>query len=383
MKIPYNRQFIDTKDIEAVVSVLRSSHLTQGKIVSEFEKNIKFRFKSKYCIALNSGTAALHLAIKALKIKKDQKIITSPISFISTASSIMMNDLIPTFADIDEKTFTIDPNQTEDAVKKDKKIKAIIGVDYAGHPCDWKALNYIKKKYNLKLINDNCHAMGAKLDNSFGYAVKYSDLVTHSYHAIKNFTTGEGGSVLTNDRKLAELINKYRSHNMIRSKEDLKKNGRWFYRVNEYGYNYRLTDMQCALGITQLAKLKKFVEKRRVIAKIYDDLLKNQDLLKIPQIDKNIYHSFHIYPLLINFKKSKINKKKLFENLTRKKIYLQVNYQPLHLQPFLKNKYGFKKGDFPISEKFYQNEVSLPIFYNLNKSQQNYVVRNLLSNLLK
>lgn len=381
--IPYNRQFIDQKDINAVKKILQSSNLTQGKTVNKFQDKIKSKFKSKYCIALNSGTAALHLAIKALNLKKDQKIITTPITFISTASAIIMNNLIPSFADIDDKSFTIDPNHTEDIIKKDKKIKAIIGVDYAGHPCDWKALNFIKKKYNLRLINDNCHSMGSKLNNDIGYAVKYSDLVTHSYHAIKNFTTGEGGSVITNNEKFFKKISNFRSHNMLKKKSDLKKNGKWFYKVNEYGYNYRLTDIQSALGISQLNKLDSFVKKRRNLAKIYDKLFLDEDILQTPKVNKDVFHSYHLYPILIDFKKLKLNKKELFNKLALNKINPQVHYQPLHFQPFIKNKYNYKKGDFPKSEKFYEKEVSLPIFYGLQKSQQKFVVNRLLKILKK
>lgn len=381
--IPYNRQFIDQKDINAVKKILQSSNLTQGKTVNKFQDKIKSKFKSKYCIALNSGTAALHLAIKALNLKKDQKIITTPITFISTASAIIMNNLIPSFADIDDKSFTIDPNHTEDIIKKDKKIKAIIGVDYAGHPCDWKALNFIKKKYNLRLINDNCHSMGSKLNNDIGYAVKYSDLVTHSYHAIKNFTTGEGGSVITNNEKFFKKISNFRSHNMLKKKSDLKKNGKWFYKVNEYGYNYRLTDIQSALGISQLNKLDSFVKKRRNLAKIYDKLFLDEDILQTPKVNKDVFHSYHLYPILIDFKKLKINKKELFNKLALNKINPQVHYQPLHFQPFIKNKYNYKKGDFPKSEKFYEKEVSLPIFYGLQNSQQKFVVNRLLKILKK
>lgn len=381
--IPYNRQFIDQKDINAVKKILQSSNLTQGKTVNKFQDKIKSKFKSKYCIALNSGTAALHLAIKALNLKKDQKIITTPITFISTASAIIMNNLIPSFADIDDKSFTIDPNHTEDIIKKDKKIKAIIGVDYAGHPCDWKALNFIKKKYNLRLINDNCHSMGSKLNNDIGYAVKYSDLVTHSYHAIKNFTTGEGGSVITNNEKFFKKISNFRSHNMLKKKSDLKKNGKWFYKVNEYGYNYRLTDIQSALGISQLNKLDSFVKKRRNLAKIYDKLFLDEDMLQTPKVNKDVFHSYHLYPILIDFKKLKLNKKELFNKLALNKINPQVHYQPLHFQPFIKNKYNYKKGDFPKSEKFYEKEVSLPIFYGLQNSQQKFVVNRLLKILKK
>jgi len=225
--------------------------------------------------------------------------------------------------------------------------------------------------------------MGSKLNNDIGYAVKYSDLVTHSYHAIKNFTTGEGGSVITNNEKFFKKISNFRSHNMLKKKSDLKKNGKWFYKVNEYGYNYRLTDIQSALGISQLNKLDSFVKKRRNLAKIYDKLFLDEDILQTPKVNKDVFHSYHLYPILIDFKKLKLNKKELFNKLALNKINPQVHYQPLHFQPFIKNKYNYKKGDFPKSEKFYEKEVSLPIFYGLQNSQQKFVVNRLLKILKK
>ena len=377
--IYYNKQFIDQDDITSVKKILKSKFLTQGNTIKAFENKLSLKFKSKYCSVLSNGTAALHLAIKSLNLKKNSKILTTPITFISTVSSIMMNDLVPTFADIDKETFTLDPNQVEDILKKDKKVKAIIGVDYAGNPCDWKALNYLKKKYNLKLINDNCHAMGSKLDNDMGYAIKYSDIVTHSYHAIKNFTTGEGGSVLTNNKKIFELINNYRSHNMIKTSKDYKKFGRWFYKVDTIGYNYRLTDIQSALGISQLNKLNKFIKKRRKVAKVYDNLLNGISFVQRQKIQKNVHHSFHLYPILINFKKIKKDKKKLFNFMAKNNIFLQVNYQPLHYQPFVKKRAKFKKGDFPVAENFYEKQISLPVFYKITKIQQINLIRKLLS----
>ncbi len=379
MIIPYNKQFIDKQDIKFVTKILNSKNLTQGKIGNRFEKDLKKKFKAMYCSVVSNGTAALYLSIKALNLKKNCKILTTPITFVSTVSSIMMNDLTPTFADIDKETFTIDPNQVEDILKKDKKIRAIVGVDYAGNPCDWRALNYLKKRYNLKLINDNCHAMGSKLNNDIGYAIKNSDIVTHSYHAIKNFTTGEGGSVLTNDKKIYELVNNYRSHNMIKTSKDSKKFGRWFYKVNTIGYNYRLTDIQSALGITQLNKLNKFIIKRRKVAKIYDNLLDGISFIQKQKIQKNADHSFHLYPILIDFKEIKKDKKELFNYMAKNNIFLQVNYQPLHYQPFVKKETKFKKGDFPVSENFYEKQISLPIFYKITENQQRALIRKLLS----
>ncbi len=202
MKINYGKQCIDKKDIRKVVSALKSEKITQGDFVKKFEENLKKKFKSRHCVAVNNGTAALYLSLKSLNLKKNSKVVCSPNTFFSSIYTVMMNDLRPDFCDIELKKYNIDLNKLEDKIKKDRNIKTIIAVDFAGHPCDWKSLNFLKKKYNLFLINDNCHAVGAKINGDRGYACKYADLVTHSYHPVKNITTGEGGSVLTNNNIL-------------------------------------------------------------------------------------------------------------------------------------------------------------------------------------
>ena len=373
--IRYGSHYIDKLDLKSVQSALESSMITQGSYVEKFEKKLSFYFGSSYAIALSNGTAALDLAIKSLNLRKNSKILTSPITFISTASTILMNNLSPDFADIDEKSYTLDPNFVEDRIKKNKNIRAVIGVDFAGHPCDWDAFYYLKNKYGVYLINDNCHALGSKLSNKKDYAVKYADIVTQSYHAVKNFTTGEGGSVLTNQKKIANFVRSQRSHGMIKNNLT-KKKGLWYYNVPDYGHNYRLTDFQCALGISQLKKLDKFVKKRRVVAKKYDSFFKKYpDLFKIPEVkSKNIYHSYHLYPLQFNFKN--INKKSFFLKLMKKKITLQVHYVPLYKQPFLKK--FIKNSNYPNSESFYKNMFSLPIFFELNDKQQNYIIKEIL-----
>ncbi len=381
--IDYNKQFIDQDDITSVKKILKSKFLTQGNTIKAFENKLSLKFKSKYCSVLSNGTAALHLAIKSLNLKKNSKILTTPITFISTASSIIINNFIPRFADIEKDYYTLDPNKVEHIVKKDKSIKAVIGVDYAGQPCDWEALNYLKKKYNFFLLNDNCHAMGSKLKNDPGYAVKYSDLVTQSYHAIKNFTTGEGGSILTNNKKLHQVIELLRSHNVLRRKKELQAKGRWFYKVDEIGFNYRLTDIQAGLGISQLKKLDKFVKRRRKIADTYTKLFYNEEKIIVPKVKKENYHSYHLYPVRINFKKLKIDKKKFFLNLQKKNINLQVHYIPLYNQPFIKKHFFYNKKNLINSQNFYESEISLPIFYNLTLKDQNYVVNTILNELKK
>ena len=376
--INYGSHYISNSDIKSVTRVLKSSNLTQGQMVNDFEQSLCNYFGSRYAISLSNGTAALHLGIKSLNLKNKDAVITSPITFIATASSILMNGLVPEFADINPETYTLDPNMVEDKIKKNRKIRAIIGVDYAGHPCDWEAFRYLKKKYDLYLINDNCHALGSKYLGKKTYAVKYADIVTQSYHAVKNFTTGEGGSVLTNHKKIAEYIKFQRSHGMIKDNKT-KKKGPWYYKVNHYGYNYRLSDLQCALGISQLKQLDKFIKKRKEIADFYNDFFGNYpQIFQIPIVDKKKYsHSYHLYPLLINFKK--INKNYFFSEMLKDKIQLQVHYIPLYKQPFIK-KYLKEKKYFNC-ENFYKNVFSIPIFYNLNNIQQKYLLKKILKNI--
>ena len=264
MNIFYAKHHLDKNDMLSIQNIVKHNNLTQGRFVNKFEKNLSNYFKSKHCVAVSNGTAALHLAIKSLNLKKS-KIVTTPITFISTVSSILMNNHLPDFVDINEENYNIDLNKLEKKLKRDKNISAVIAVDYAGNPCEWKDLSYLSKKYNFYLINDNCHALGSKINGDKGYAVSYAHLVTQSYHPAKNFTTGEGGAILTNYKNLSDKIRLMRSHSMIKNNRTIKKYGNWKYFVNEIGYNYRLTDIQSALGISQLKKLDMFVKKTRNI----------------------------------------------------------------------------------------------------------------------
>jgi len=384
--INYGKQYLDTRDIKAVIKVLKNDLITQGPEVIKFENKIKNKFGSKYCNVVSSGTAALHLSGMALAWKKNDIILTSPIGFLASANTIVYNNAKPDFVDIDPSTYNIDPNKAEDKVKyylkKKKRVKAIIAIDYAGRPCDWKSLNQISNKYGIKLINDNCHAIGAKYSNEISYASKYADIVTHSYHPVKNITTGEGGAVLTNNKEIFEKIKTLRSHGMIKKSTKKEfKNKPWFYEMKELGFNYRISDIQCALGISQLNKLNKFIKKRNYIAKIYNSFFNDTDLFTTPQVQENSIHAFHLYPLLINFKKSKISKEILFKKLRKKGILPQVHYIPIHLQPFYKKKYDFRKGDYPEAEKFYDQEISLPIFYSLKYNDVKFISETILKNI--
>ena len=377
----YGKHYIDHDDIRAVIKILKSNNLTQGPVGQIFENKLNNFFGSKYSNILSNATSALYLIGKVLNWKKNDVIINSPITFLAGPNSVVYNGSNPDFVDINENDYTINLNKLENKIKKfkgAKRVSAVIATDYAGHPCDWEGLKYLKSKYNFTLINDNCHAMGAKLGGSHKYAINYSDFVVLSFHAVKNITTGEGGAILTNRKKEYEKIKLLSSHGLIRNFQNQKKlkyNG--YYEMIDLGYNFRLSDIQSALGITQLKKLNKFVKKRNEIAKMYFNFLNNNEKILLPKVTRNIYHSYHLYPCQINFKNMKINKKNFFKKMLENRIKLQVHYMPVHLQPFYKKKYGFKVGDFKIAEKFFFNEISLPIYYSLKDNDIKYISKKI------
>lgn len=380
--INYGKQSIDEKDIQAVTKALNSDWLTQGPKVEKFESDLKDYFGANHVCAVTNGTAALHLTGLALGWKPGDIVITSPLTFLATANCIVYAGATPDFVDIDPMSYTIDPNKVEEKVKYyssiGENIKAIIGIDFAGHPCDWKSLREIANKYDLQLVNDNCHAMGAKYLGDKQYAVKYADIVTQSYHPVKHLTTGEGGAILTNNSDFDEIIRGSRSHGMTKDSKLMHENdGPWYYEMHKIGFNYRITDFQCALGSSQLKKLDGFVKNRRKIANKYDKLLFGIKYIKTPLVQNTVDHSYHLYPLQIDFEMLALTKIDFFSNMKKAGINLQVHYIPVHFQPFYKDNYGFKKGDYPISESFYQNEISLPIYPDLSSSDQQSVLRKI------
>lgn len=254
----------------------------------------------------------------------------------------------------------------------------MVAVDYAGHPCDWKSLRTLADKYKFQLVNDNCHALGALYNNNIGYAVEYADMVNLSFHPVKHITTGEGGAVLTNNSELNEKVKILRTHGMTKDENYLERNdGPWYYEMHLLGFNYRITDFQCALGISQLKKLDYFLEERRKIAFYYDQLFSDDERFMIPKVKENVKHAYHLYPLQVKFNEINTTKTELFLKLKTNNIFCQVHYIPVHLQPYYKKNYGFKTGDYPVSEMFYQNEISLPIYPSLEKEDVEYIVNTI------
>ena len=380
--ISYGRQHIDQNDINYVTKILKSRLITQGPEVLKFEKELCKETGYKYASAVSNGTAALHLIGLALGWKNGDIVLTTPISFLATSNSIIYSGARPEFVDIEKDYYTIDVEKLEQKIKllkkNKKKVKAIVCTDFAGHPCNWPVLKKLSKRFKIKLINDNCHSLGAQINNNKHYSSKFSDCSSLSFHPVKSITTGEGGAVLTNDKKLDRKIKLLRSHGMVKE----NKLEMWKYEMRELGYNYRISDIQCALGVSQLKKLKKFIKKRKSIALNYDRAFKNIKNISIPKIKKNYSHAYHLYPLKINFKKFGISKKLFFKKMKQNNISLQVHYIPIHLQPYYKKKFSTKNGSFLVSENFYNQEVSLPIFYDLKKVQQEKVIKN-IKKLLK
>ena len=363
--INYGKHFINKDDISSVIRVLKSKFLTQGQQVPIFEKKINSYFGSKYSVAVSNGTVALYLAGRVLGwTKKNDYILVSPITFVAGASAVELNNSTVDFVDIDPVTYCLDPNKLEDKVKemskKNKLVRTVIATDFAGHTCDWKALKFLSLKYNFSLINDNCHAMGAKYNGKIDYAVNHADISCLSFHPVKHITTGEGGALLTNSVKIYNQLLKFREHGIVR-----KKNIWWDYNIKFPSLNFRMSDIQAALGISQLKKINIFLKERKKIAEIYNSELNKIDFIKIP-VAKNCQHAFHLYPVLIDFEKININKKELINYLYKNKIKTQIHYKPTFLFSYYKKKYNFNKINFPESINFFKKQISLPIYYGLN-----------------
>lgn len=377
--IPYGKQDINNEDIKAVIDVLKSDFLTQGPLVPQFEKAVTEYTGSKYGVAVNSATSALHIACMALGIKEGDIVWTSPITFVASANCALYCGASVDFVDIDKKTFNMCPNKLEkkliQAKKKNLLPKAIIPVHLAGQSCDMKKIKQLSKKFNFKIIEDASHGIGGKyLNKPIGSCI-YSDITVFSFHPVKIITTAEGGMAVTNDKKLALEMAKYRSHGIVRGSKEIKNNdGPWYYEQVDLGFNYRMTDIFAALGISQIKRLDSFVNKRHKIAEEYNKKLQHLDWISLPEQDKKTHSSFHLFIIRINKEKIKISHKEFFEKLRNSGILVNLHYIPLYRHPYY-SKMGFKKEDFPESESYYSEAISIPIFPRMKKKEISEVVK--------
>ena len=375
--IPYGRQWIDDEDIEEVIKVLKSDFITQGPVIEKFEKALAEYFSAKYCVVFNSGTSALISAYFAIGIKPNEEFITTPMTFVATSNAGLILGAKPVFVDVEEDTGNIDVNLIEKAINP--RTKAIVPVHYGGHPVNLERIRSLADKYNLFVIEDACHAMGAKYRNSPIGACEYSDATVFSFHPVKHITTGEGGAVLTNDYVIYKRLKIFRNHGITKNPVDFifPSEGLWYYEQHYLGYNFRLTDLQSALGLSQLKKLTRFVKRRREIAHYYNEVFKKDfsEFFEVPVEKHYAYHSYHLYPIRLKEPYKKY-KKEIFEKLRNKKLGVQVHYIPVYKQPYYQ-RLGYKEGICPKAEKFYQAEISLPIFPAMTDEMVEEVIRRL------
>lgn len=366
MPIPYGRQTIDEEDIQAVVDVLKSDYLTTGPKIAEFEQKVCEYTNTKYAVAISNGTAALHAACFAAGIGPGDEVITTPITFAASANCVLYCGGKPVFADIDPRTYNLD---VEDVRKKiTDKTKAIIPVHLAGQPCDMDAIHKLAKEHKLIVIEDGAHALGAEYKGQKIGGL--SDMTTFSFHPVKPITTGEGGMVMTNDEELYKRLVLFRSHGITRDEEMMTDNeGPWFYQQLELGYNYRITDVQCALGVSQMKKLDCFIQRRREIAKRYDDAFSTVDGIVTPYQSDDSKSGWHLYIIQVPH----CDRRKVFEYLRSKEIGVNVHYIPVYKHPYY-HQHGYETVRCHNAEMLYENMISLPIYPRLSQKEQDYVI---------
>ncbi len=379
--IPYSRQNISEEDVESVIKVLKSDFLTNGPVIKKFESLCSEKFNAKYCISMNSATSALHVACLSLGLKKNDIVWTTPNTFVASANCALYCGAKIDFVDINSQTNLIDIELLGEKLskaKKEKKLpKIIIPVHLTGQPTNQEEIYRLSKKYNFKIIEDASHSMGASRNKEPVGTCKWSDITIFSFHPVKIITTGEGGMILTNNTEVNNKAQLFRTSGITREKKYFKnKNlGPWYYEQLVLGYNYKLTDIQAALGISQLKRLNSFVNERNEIAKIYNAELSNLPL-KLPHIIKENYSSFHLYVIRLENDKIKITHKEVHQKLIEKKIGVNLHYFPVHLHPLYQT-IGFKNGMFPEAEQYAREAISIPIFPGLSNVDQEYIVESI------
>ncbi len=365
--IPYGRQSIDEQDIEAVVEVLRSDWLTTGPNVESFEGTIAGFVGAANAVAVSSGTAALHAAMYAIGIGPGDEVIVPPITFAATANAVVFQGGIPVFADVDEDTLLINPERIREKITL--RTKAIIAVDYAGHPCDYDALRKIADEKGIVLVADACHALGAAYKGRM--AGSLADLTVFSFHPVKHITTGEGGMVTTDNPDYVKRMRMFRNHCIDADFRQREEKGAWFYQMVDLGYNYRISDFQCALGMSQLKKLPEWIQRRQEIAAVYDRFFVEQKRVRSLQVNPNVKHAYHLYVVRVD------DRDGVFKALRSNGIGVNVHYVPVHLHPYYKQKFRYGEGLCPVAEKVYGEIISLPMYQGLTEELQDICLQQL------
>ena len=377
--IHYGKQHITTEDIDSVVETLQSDFLTQGPKIVEFETAFATYVGAKYAVAVANGTAALHLSTLALGVNEKHKVITTPITFAASANCVRFCGGEVDFVDIAPDSYLLDLKKLEEKLEQVPKgtYTGIISVDFAGYPVNMEELRKIANKYNLWIIEDSCHAPGgyfidSKGEKQFCGNGKFADLTVFSFHPVKHIATGEGGMITTNSKELYDKLLLLRTHGITKNTDLLQENhGGWYYEMQELGYNYRLTDIQAALGVSQLKRADEGLKRRQKIAQRYDEAFQNRKEIIMPKVETNYFHAYHLYVIQVE------DRLGLYNYLKDSNIFTQVHYEPVHLQPYYRQ-FGNKCGDMPVAEEYYKHCLSLPMYPTLTAEEQDFVIKEVL-----
>ena len=376
--LSYGKQWIDESDIQAVLEVLRSDFIVQGPKIAEFENKLCEVTGAKHCVVVSNGTAALQMSMAALDMAPGSEGITTPITFVATSNAMIYAGLEPVFVDVERDTHNINPNLIREKINE--RTRLIVPVHYAGQPADMEAIQNIAKEQDLYVIEDAAHAIGSRYaDGTPVGNCKYSDLTIFSFHPVKTITTGQGGAITTNNTELYERLVQLRNHGITNQADRLINKdevGPWYYEMQYMSFNFRMTDIQAALGISQLNKLNLFVERRRKIVERYNRAFESADFVDIPVERKGVYSAFHLYSPEFDFAAIGKSRKDVMLALKQHSIGTQVLYIPVHLQPYYRKRYGYSEGDFLEAERFYSRTLSLPLYPKLTDEQVDYVIDN-------
>ncbi len=383
--IPYGKQDISQQDIDSVVDVLKSDFLTQGPQVPAFEKALTEHTGAQYALAVNSATSALHIACLALGLGEGDWLWTTPVTFVASANCGLYCGAKVDFVDIDSATYNMCPKKLEQKLITAKATgtlpKVVVPVHLCGQPCDMESIAKLAKEYGFKVIEDASHAIGGQYHEQPIGNCKYSDITVFSFHPVKIVTTAEGGAALTNQKELADKMALLRSHGITRDPEMMTEasHGGWYYQQVDLGFNYRMTELQAALGVTQMQRLDEFVAARHVLSKRYNQMLSELPLVLPYQLEKT-YSGLHLFVIRLKLDEISLTHKQVFEALRENGIGVNLHYIPVHTQPYYQAM-GFSDGDFPASERYYQEAISLPMFHGMTEKQQNMVV-HVITNIL-